>query len=255
MRHTEVHLVELLGAGSHCHPRTGGCLLEVVSTVPGGVWTDHPQGLDPTLGYLARVVNDVTSDAERPALAPLIPSLAELTGVPPLEPTDTADVIAAAVAAAALPLADKRAARQVRRAVDPASPESEPGWHRRITRRRAARSTVRSAVHAVARNRAVDPDTALRTMLTDIVDLVRRLHGLPPAPRVTRSAAACREYLPVEIRRLAPDGADSLFYHCSAVLELWPSWLVPVASSGRAVETDPLRCRTWPRGTTYAGSH
>ena len=68
MRHRDVHLVPLLGAGAHTHPRRGGCLLDLVSTLPGGAWTDHPPGIDPVLGVLARAVNDATSSDQRPAL-------------------------------------------------------------------------------------------------------------------------------------------------------------------------------------------
>ena len=78
MRHRDVHLVPLLGAGAHTHPRHGGCLLDLVSTLPGGAWTDHPPGIDPVLGVLARAVNDATSSDQRPALAPRIPWLAAL---------------------------------------------------------------------------------------------------------------------------------------------------------------------------------
>jgi hypothetical protein len=39
MRNSDVHFVPLLGVGSHLHPRKGGCLLELVSTLPGGRWT------------------------------------------------------------------------------------------------------------------------------------------------------------------------------------------------------------------------
>jgi hypothetical protein len=58
----------LLGAGAHTHPRHGGCLLELVSTPPGGARTDHPPRIDPVLGVLARAVNDATSSDQRPAL-------------------------------------------------------------------------------------------------------------------------------------------------------------------------------------------
>ena len=44
MRHQNVHLVPLLSAGAHAHPRHGGCLLELASTLPGGPWADRPPG-------------------------------------------------------------------------------------------------------------------------------------------------------------------------------------------------------------------
>jgi hypothetical protein len=235
MRHDDVHLVELLAPGRHCHPRTGGCLLELVSTVPGGVWTDSPPGLDPTLGSLARAVNDATSDGARPALAPLIPWLAELTAVPPLDRTATAAAVAAAVAAAATPLADDRTARKLTAAATAASLDGGAGRPQRIARRRAALRAVRLAVHTLARSGAVDSDAALRAVLAEAVDLVRLRHGLPPVPTPARSAAACRLRVPVRTRLLARDGAESLFHHCTAVLDLWPSWLVPPQPSAAQV--------------------
>lgn len=78
MGNSDVHLVPLLGSGRHQHPRVGGCLLELVATLPGGRWTDRPDTVDPVLGSLVRAVNDRTSPPERPALAPLIPWLAGL---------------------------------------------------------------------------------------------------------------------------------------------------------------------------------
>jgi hypothetical protein len=78
----DVHLVPLLAAGGHWHPRQGGCLLEVVSCLPGGAWTDHSPRIDPVLGVLVRAVNDASSDDQRPALAQLAPWLATLPPVP-----------------------------------------------------------------------------------------------------------------------------------------------------------------------------
>jgi hypothetical protein len=231
VRDGDLHLVELLGAGCHCHPRTGGCLLEMVSTVPGGVWTDRPPGLDPTLGYLARMVNDVMSDTQRPALAPLVPSLAELTRMPPLDRTTTAVLVAATVARTALPLAEGRTARTLRRAVEASPPDGEQTWHQGVNQRHAAFGAIRSAVHTVERARAAD--AALPTFLTDAVDVVRGLHGLPAAPALTRPAEACRLRVPVESRLLETDGAGSLFEYCTAVLELWPSWLQPAGHAPR----------------------
>ena len=69
MRHRDVHLVSLLGAGAHAHPRHGGCLLELFSTLPGGAWTDHPPGIDRVLGVLARAVSDAISNDQRPVSA------------------------------------------------------------------------------------------------------------------------------------------------------------------------------------------
>jgi hypothetical protein len=49
--------------------------MELASVLAGERWSDHPASTHPLLGQLARQVNDVTSDAERQLLAPLIPSV------------------------------------------------------------------------------------------------------------------------------------------------------------------------------------
>jgi hypothetical protein len=68
MRNNDGHLVPVLGAGSHVDPRKGGCLLELVSTLPAGRGP-RTRAADPVLGLLAWAVNDRTSPAQRSALA------------------------------------------------------------------------------------------------------------------------------------------------------------------------------------------
>jgi hypothetical protein len=54
--------------------------MEMASYLAGERWSDHPACTHPLLAALARAVNDLTSDAGRPRLVPLIPSVIGLTG-------------------------------------------------------------------------------------------------------------------------------------------------------------------------------
>jgi len=49
--------------------------MELVSATAGGLWSDRPACTPPVLAHVARLVNDHTSPANRPRLAPLIPYL------------------------------------------------------------------------------------------------------------------------------------------------------------------------------------
>src|SRR2546421_6917449 len=73
-------LVPILSRGKHRSPRKGACLMELASYLAGGRWSDHPACTHPLLAAVARRVNDYTSDAGRPRLADLIPSVIGLTG-------------------------------------------------------------------------------------------------------------------------------------------------------------------------------
>ncbi len=57
--------------------------MELVSYLAGERWSDHPACTHPLLAAVARDVNDHTSDAGRPRLARLIPSVIGLTGDDP----------------------------------------------------------------------------------------------------------------------------------------------------------------------------
>lgn len=73
-------LLPLLARGKHRNPRKGACFMELASYLAGERWSDHPGCTHPLLAALARSVNDHTSDAGRPRLAELIPSVIGLTG-------------------------------------------------------------------------------------------------------------------------------------------------------------------------------
>ena len=67
--------VPVLSPGRHRNPRRGACFMEMASYLAGEPWSDHPACTHPLLADLARRVNDLSSDAGRRALAPLIPSV------------------------------------------------------------------------------------------------------------------------------------------------------------------------------------
>ena len=68
-------LLPVLAQGKHRNPKRGACFMEFASLLAGERWSDHPRCTHPVLAALARKVNDVTSDAARPRLAPLIPDV------------------------------------------------------------------------------------------------------------------------------------------------------------------------------------
>jgi hypothetical protein len=81
MRHDQPPaLLPLLSRGKHRSPRKGACFMELASVLAGERWSDHPACTHPLLAAVARDVNDYTSDAGRPRLADLIPSVIGLTG-------------------------------------------------------------------------------------------------------------------------------------------------------------------------------
>lgn len=68
----------VLSRGKHRNPRRGACFMELASFIAGERWSDHPACTHPLLAEVARTTNDRTSDAGRPLLAPLIPSVVGL---------------------------------------------------------------------------------------------------------------------------------------------------------------------------------
>jgi hypothetical protein len=76
-------LLPMLSRGKHRSPRTGACFMEFASLLAGERWSDHPACTHPLLAAVARHVNDYTSDAGRPQLAVLIPSVIGLIGDDP----------------------------------------------------------------------------------------------------------------------------------------------------------------------------
>ncbi|WP_188111228.1 hypothetical protein [Nocardioides antri] len=72
--------IPVLSRGRHRTPRRGACFMELASVLAGERWSDHPSCTHPLLAYLARQVNDHTSDEGRQKLAPLIPSVVDRRG-------------------------------------------------------------------------------------------------------------------------------------------------------------------------------
>jgi hypothetical protein len=89
----------VLTRGKHRKPRNGACLMEYVSVLAGGPFTDSPHCTDPTLATIARAVNDYSGDAMRQRLAVLA---SDLTIAGPL-PTSAQQAMARRCLLTALP--------------------------------------------------------------------------------------------------------------------------------------------------------
>jgi hypothetical protein len=189
-------LVPVLSRGKHRSPRQGACFMELASYLAGARWSDDPACTHPLLAALARDVNDYTSDAGRPALAGLVPSVIGLVG----EDLHIDARIALLCARTALPVV--AAARQQVMAVSVlacervlAALDGRPAgwldeqsravlgqvphaarWARGFTRgiatppevfrRRSAPATVHAAVEGIAQACSPQPDQMLYHLLT-----------------------------------------------------------------------------------------
>jgi hypothetical protein len=102
-----------LRAGAHLAPEDGACLMEYVSVLVGAPFSDHPRCTDPTLGTLARLVNDSCTDAGRQLLTAFAPALAEAA---PGDACRSAAVVRAAVRTASMAVGGTTLRRHLRRA-------------------------------------------------------------------------------------------------------------------------------------------
>ena len=93
----------VLSAGRHRNSRRGACFMEYASYLAGQRWSDHPTCTHPTLSALARLVNDLTSDAGRHRLTPYIASVVGLAGDDPRIPV----ILSVLAASSALPVASQ----------------------------------------------------------------------------------------------------------------------------------------------------
>lgn len=204
---TTPDLLPLLARGRHRNPRRGACFMELASYLAGERWSDAPRCTDPSLAALARMVNDVTSDDERPALAPLVPAVVGIRDLPATFSGDLAllavvhsirDVAlvhqrALAVGTLRL-LADDRStsSAQLRAEVVVALgdvPDAERWAHKFLGRVAQAgnfspaNALLEVAVHALSTACVPDVDARLRQLLADAVDLARATAraGTPPA--------------------------------------------------------------------------
>jgi hypothetical protein len=193
----------MLGRGKHRNPRKGACFMELASYLAGEKWSDHPACTHPLLAMLARAVNDLTSDAGRPRLATLIPSVIGVSSEDPRWDVH----IALDAAVAALPEAPEYRQRTLavaiiacERILDElddrpsgtralassealATVPATAAWAEEFCRgsmarparfvRDAAPSIVGSAVLAIAESSTPDVDARLRVLLEGTIDRCR----------------------------------------------------------------------------------
>jgi hypothetical protein len=216
-----VHDVAVLRRGPHVHPRRGGCLAELASTLPGGPWTDHPATVDPVLACLARGVNDRSGEAGRQRLVWLAPWL--VAGPP--HRLASGVMVAGLAGRFALGRADPAAAGRLAPAVARLEqPPSSSRWPRLwdARRRRDALRVTRSAVRILGQMR--DRDDILGELLLMAVNLCRAAEGLVALSPAVLDAADCPSALAVRAELRTSDGsAESGYFHCAAILDQWPT--------------------------------
>jgi hypothetical protein len=105
--------VPVLRAGAHLFPEEGACIMEYVSLLSGAPFNDHPRCTDPSVAALARLVNDSSSDAQRPLLTAFAPLLAAAA---PVDARRTAAVVRAVVRTASGAAGDTALRRRLRHA-------------------------------------------------------------------------------------------------------------------------------------------
>jgi hypothetical protein len=224
--HLPPELLPVLSRGKHRSPRKGACFMEFASLLAGERWSDHPTCTHPLLATVARHVNDSTSDAGRPRLAELIPSVIGLTGedlhidasIALRSATMALPVVAAErqrVLAVSVLASDRVLAELDRRPVEELEEQSRvalaqaphaAAWADRFTRgagtsakrfrRQAAPTIVRSAVEGIAQACVPDPDAMLRDLLVQAIAACAALVGRDPnrgaMPDAALWATACR---------------------------------------------------------------
>jgi len=198
-------LVPVLSRGKHRNPRKGACFMEYASYLAGERWSDHPACTHPLLAALGRLVNDFTSDAGRPRLAELVPSVIGLTSddlrvdavialraartALPVAAAERQRVMAVSVLSAERVLAelDGRSATVLSEASTQALAEAPDAaaWAEQFTRkmgispkgfrRHAGPITVHYAVEGIARACVADPDAILYDLLAGAIDDCRTL--------------------------------------------------------------------------------
>jgi hypothetical protein len=170
-----------LRAGAHLIAEDGACLMEYVSVLVGAPFSDHPQCTDPTLGTVARLVNDSCTDAGRPLLTAFAPLLAETA---PADACRTAAIVRAAVWTACMAAGDTTLRRHLRRAerrherVTGAGPMAAVARHlNRLYRRGGGRRHLEASVEALRVLPAPQRDAAL------IATLAAAIAAASPLPR------------------------------------------------------------------------
>jgi hypothetical protein len=174
-------LMPTLSRRGHAGPESGGCFMEVASLLAGEPWSDRPSAVQPALGILARAVNDLTSDARRPSLAPLIP---DAVGTSRADATVSVQLVALA-AGRALSQSRGIQRRRLRAALAQSSRLAGSGGPAGWWRRRAVGCylagpggrALREAAVALARAAGPVSDDALRSLLYDAIEHTRRAAG------------------------------------------------------------------------------
>lgn len=214
-------LVPILSAGRHRTPRKGACFMEFASYLAGERWSDHPACTHPALAFVARMVNDCTSDRERSRLSRLIPSVIGLNGDDPRIEL----LLALRVATNALPIASEPRQRALavgiltcRMRLAQLGPSDDADVESRIdealakaplatrwaedfiagstssTRRRAVsrmtESVIRVGVLGIAQACSPGADALLREVLRGAIADCTTLLGDPTAPVVKRELVA-----------------------------------------------------------------
>src|SRR5512132_1814311 len=197
--HQQPVVLPILSRGKHRSPRKGACFMELASLLAGERFSDHPACTHPLLAAVARHVNDYTSDAARPRLAGLIPSVIGLTSDDlhvdariALRSATMALPVAAAgrqrVMAVSVLACERVLAKLDGRPVGSLLEESRLAlaraphaaqWAARFTggvrasekafRRQAAPIIVRDAVEGIAHACVPDPDGMLRDLLVQAI--------------------------------------------------------------------------------------
>ena len=201
---TTPQLMPILAAGRHRTPARGACFMEYASYLAGEPWSDRPACTHPLLASLARDVNDLTTDARRNDLLPLVH---RVVGLYPADEAYSAE-IAVTAASAALPIASMERQRAlaaglmslVRRAGDErleamaaASlaqvPDTQRWAQRYLAEVYSARGSWTHAAEAIVHTSTVgialacvdDPELHLRQLLVAAIDAGERML----APTVT----------------------------------------------------------------------
>ncbi|GII99848.1 hypothetical protein CLV28_1020 [Sediminihabitans luteus] len=192
-------LLPMLGRGKHRNPRRGACFMELASYLAGEKWTDHPACTHPLLAMMARAVNDLTSNAGRPLLAPHVPSVIGLTSKDPhwdvlialraattafpVAPDDRRQTLAVSILGAErmLDVLDDRppGTRSARSQEALAAAPEVTAWAERFCWggkvrpsrfvRDAAPSIVAVSVQALGEASVFDPDLLMRDLLVDTI--------------------------------------------------------------------------------------
>jgi hypothetical protein len=203
---TVPEVLPLLARGRHRTPRSGACFMELASYLAGERWSDAPRCTDPHLAGLARMVNDTTSDAARPALAPMVPSVVGTRGLPAgfavdlalLAVTHSLSISAVhhqrALAVGTLRLLEMGGGTPERVAAARAALQEVPDarrWAREFLRATTIRSRhspaaalVEVSVTGIATACVPDGDARLRALLADAINLARATLDVGPAPEL-----------------------------------------------------------------------